>query len=277
MLHSCRHEASEWPQLYQQDPNFSTTYHLLGTCTSVIDFHIQDMLLCHLGHLCVPASERAKMILEAHYSRMARHFGMEKTVATLQKHFYWPKLQQDVKKYIRLCISRAITKTTIRKQGLYTPLTTLEKPWESILMDYMSGLLSTKQGNDCVFVVIDWFSKMAILTTCKKNITSTYTSKLFFEQVWVHFGIPHTVISDRDNRLLSTFWLNLWSLLDTKLNKYISFHPQIDDQTEVPNQMIVHILHMYNSKNPCTWDESLPYFQHSYNRALHSSIDHSPF
>ena len=41
--------------------------------------------------------------------------------------------------------------------------------------------------------------------------------------------------------------------------------------------MIVHILRMYNSKNPCTWDESLPYVQHSYNQALHSSIGHSPF
>jgi hypothetical protein len=41
--------------------------------------------------------------------------------------------------------------------------------------------------------------------------------------------------------------------------------------------MIVHILGMYNSKHPHTWDESLPYVQHSYNRALHSSTSHSPF
>ena len=41
--------------------------------------------------------------------------------------------------------------------------------------------------------------------------------------------------------------------------------------------MIVHILRMYNSKHPCTWDESLPYVKHRYNMALHSSIDHSPF
>jgi hypothetical protein len=41
--------------------------------------------------------------------------------------------------------------------------------------------------------------------------------------------------------------------------------------------MIVHIMHMYNSKHPPTWDESLPYVQHNYNRALHSSTDHSPF
>ena len=26
VLHSCEHEASKWPQLYQQDLNFATTY-----------------------------------------------------------------------------------------------------------------------------------------------------------------------------------------------------------------------------------------------------------
>jgi hypothetical protein len=41
--------------------------------------------------------------------------------------------------------------------------------------------------------------------------------------------------------------------------------------------MIVHILRMYNSKHPRTWDESLPYVQHSYDRALHSSTVHSTF
>jgi hypothetical protein len=65
-----------------------------------------------------------------------------------------------------------------------------EKPWESISVDYMSGLSSTKHRNGCVFVVIDRFSKMAILTTCKNTITATDTAKLFFERVWVHFGIP---------------------------------------------------------------------------------------
>jgi hypothetical protein len=48
-------------------------------------------------------------------------------------------------------------------------------------MEYMSGLPSTKQGNDCVFVVVDHFSKMAIMVACKKSITVEATTKLFFE------------------------------------------------------------------------------------------------
>ena len=57
-------------------------------------------------------------------------------------------------------------------------------------MDYMSGIPSTKHGNDCVFVVVYRFSKIAIMAACKKNITAEATTKLFFEKVWVHFVIP---------------------------------------------------------------------------------------
>jgi hypothetical protein len=126
-------------------------------------------------------------------------------------------------------------------------------------MDYMSDLHSTKRGNDCAFVVVDHFSKMVILVACNKKITAEATANLFFERVWVHFGIPKTIVSDQDSRFLSTFWSSLWSQLDTKLTKSMDFHPQTDGQNEVVNQMIVHILHMYNSKHTRTWDERLPY------------------
>jgi hypothetical protein len=48
-------------------------------------------------------------------------------------------------------------------------------------MEYMFGLPSTKKGNDCVFVVVDRFSKMAILVACKKSIIVEATTKIFFE------------------------------------------------------------------------------------------------
>jgi len=68
---------------------------------------------------------------------------------------------------------------------------------------------------------------MAIMAACKKNIIAeaTVTAKLFFEGVWVHFGIPQSIILDRDSQFLSTFWSSLWSILDTKLTKSIAFHP----------------------------------------------------
>jgi hypothetical protein len=58
---------------------------------------------------------KLKLIWEAHYSQVEGHFGVKKTVAMLQKHFYWPKLRQEVSKYIRSCTACAIAKPTTKK------------------------------------------------------------------------------------------------------------------------------------------------------------------
>jgi hypothetical protein len=115
----------------------------------------------------------------------------------IAKHFYWSKLRQDVQNYIKSCNSCTISKHTIKKHGLYTPLPTPDRPWESISMDFMSSILSTKHENDCFFVIVDRFSNIEILVLCNKSITAEATTKLFFERVWVHFGLPQTIILDR--------------------------------------------------------------------------------
>jgi hypothetical protein len=61
---------------------------MLGANAVVDNLDLQDGLLCHLDHIYVPSSEQVKFIWEVHYSRVAGHFSVEKTVALLQKHFY---------------------------------------------------------------------------------------------------------------------------------------------------------------------------------------------
>jgi hypothetical protein len=146
------------------------------------------------------------MIWEAHYSQVVGHFGMETIVEVLKNYLYWKKLLQDVIKYIKPCIACTILKPTIKKHGIYTPLPTPDRPWDSISMDYMSSIPSTKHGyNDVVFIFVDIFSKMAVLTPCKKSITVEAIYNLFFECFWDHFGLPKTIISYPDSDFLSTF------------------------------------------------------------------------
>jgi hypothetical protein len=78
VLEFCGHETSGWPQLYETDPDFATTYQMLGENIVFDNFHLQDGLLCRLGHICVPSSERVKLIWEAHYSRVAGHFVLKR-------------------------------------------------------------------------------------------------------------------------------------------------------------------------------------------------------
>ena len=97
------------------------------------------------------------------------------------------------------------------------------------------------------------------------------TAHLFFQNVWVHFGLPTSIISDRYSRFLGKFWSSLWKLINTKLKKRKTFHPQTDEQIEVANQTVVHILQGYCAKHANLWDEQLHYVQHAHNRVIHSS------
>ena len=84
MLNSCGYETYEWPQLYDNDPKFTSIYQALCVGTPMVDFHLQEGLLCHLGHLCVHPRKRAKMIWETHYGWVVGNFGTEKTMVVLQ-------------------------------------------------------------------------------------------------------------------------------------------------------------------------------------------------
>ena len=48
-----------------------------------IKYHLQDKLLYSIDNLCVPKDDRLKMFREAHFSKVAGHFGVGKTMANL--------------------------------------------------------------------------------------------------------------------------------------------------------------------------------------------------
>jgi len=64
------------------------------------------------------------------------HFSINKTIDILEEHFYSPKMASDVDKVISKCSISHRTKRTF-DQGLYTPLPTLNGPWENVSMDFI--------------------------------------------------------------------------------------------------------------------------------------------
>jgi hypothetical protein len=192
-------------------------------------------------------------------------------MAHLKRFCYWPQMKSIVTKYVKGCVMCSNCKPTNRKLGLYSPLPVPSHPWEIIPMDFVGGLPMSKMGHDYLYVVVDRFSKMCMLMPCKKKINVEQTANLFFHYVWVHFGVPTSIIPDHDTRFLGDFWTRLWRMMDTKLNRSTSFHPQTDGKTKFVNQTVVLLIRRYSSKHPKLRDEQIPYVQHAYNRALHSS------
>jgi hypothetical protein len=159
----------------------------------------------------------------------------------------------------------ATSKPSNQKLVLCTPLPVPSRPWESISMDFVGGLPMSRRNHDYLYVVVDRFSKMCILMPCTKQVIAEQMSQMFFQNVWVHFGLPKSIISDWDSRFVGSFWSSLWELMDTKLKKSTDFHPQTYGQTEVVNRTVVHLLRAYCNKHPKLWDDHLHYIQHVYN------------
>jgi hypothetical protein len=165
------------------------------------------------------------VIREAHTSLVFGHFGVGKTMTHLQRFCYWPQMKEIVNKYVKGCVTCSTCKPTNIKLGLYLPLPVPSHTWERISMDFVGGLPMTIGGQDYLYVVVDSFNNMCILMQYKKKINVEQTANLFFQYVWIQFGLPTSIVSDRDTQFLGDFWTRLWITIDTILKRRIYFCP----------------------------------------------------
>jgi len=153
--------------------------------------------------------------------------------------------------------------------GLYTPLPIACTPWEDISMDFVLGLPRTQRGFYSIFVVVDHFSKMAHFIPCHKVDDASNISRLFLRDVVRLYGLPKTIVSNRDPKFISHFWRTLWEGLGTILNFSISCHPQTDGQTEVVNRSLSTMLRAILKGNHKFCNDYLPHIEFAYNRVVH--------
>ncbi|MCO5570955.1 hypothetical protein L7F22_024685 [Adiantum nelumboides] len=75
----------------------------------------------------------------------------------------------------------------------------------------------------------------------------------------------------------SLFWRALCENLETTLKFSSSFHPQIDEQSEITNLVVLDLLKYYVSDYKSLWDRYLPLVEFAYNNTIHTSTRKAPF
>jgi Integrase zinc binding domain len=143
-----------------------------------------------------------------HDSTTAGHPGTLKTCIMLAKDFWWPKMGIFIQEYVKGCATCQATKAAMnRPKPPLFPITTNPDalPFEDVAIDLIVKL-PTSQGYDSILTATDQgCSKAAIMIPCHEATDAEGMAQLYGQNVFPHYGIPRSVISDCDTCFASTF------------------------------------------------------------------------
>jgi hypothetical protein len=116
-------------------------------------------------------------------SKVAGHFGQEKTLEIISRNFYWPKMEEWINEYVRTCdICQCMKSPQHAKFGLLQPLKLSYSPWESTSVDFIVALPES-EGHTQIMVVVDRFSKMTHFIALTKTATAKDAAQAFLKEV----------------------------------------------------------------------------------------------
>jgi transposase InsO family protein len=236
-------------------------------------------LYTYKGRIYIPKDTvlRTRILTLHHDTPVAGHPGEYKTQKLVERSFWWPKLKDEVKEYVRRCDRCARFKgRNAPPPGKLQPLPIPAGPWEDISADFITDL-PLSNGFDSILVVIDRFSKEAVFIPTVKTVTSLDTAKLYRDNVWKVHGTPKSLVSDRGPQFASKLMTDLSKMIGIELKLSTAFHPQTDGQTERLNRDLQQYLRIFTCEKQREWADWLAIAQFAYNNKTQEATRKSPF
>ncbi|KAL0545281.1 hypothetical protein IC582_020431 [Cucumis melo] len=263
----------------EKDKQFKEILMKLRSGEEVHNYALQQEMLQYKGRLVIAnKSTLIPAILYTYHNFVfGGHSGFLRTYKRLTGELFWHGMKGDVQKHCEECIVCQINKTlSLSPAGLLTPLEIPTKIWDDILMDFIKGLPKAA-GLEVIFVIVDRFSKYAHFLTLKHPFDVKIMAKLFVKEVVRLHGFPRSMISYRDKIFLSNFWIELFRLAGTTLNRSTAYHPQMDRQTEVVNHSVEAYLRCFYGERSRKWVKWIHWAEYWYNTTYQCSLGVSPF
>ncbi|MBW0518877.1 hypothetical protein O181_058592 [Austropuccinia psidii MF-1] len=143
----------------------------------------------------------------------------ERTKKRVSSTDWWPKWEKELIEDIKTC---KICKEEIRKHdnkyGLLQPIEESKPPFETINMDWVTGMVPGGKGHFNAFlIIVDRFSKSVRFLPSYKEDTAMDTGLLLWNKIIFTCGVPKIIISHREPKLTSEFWTNLYDMLGKNL------------------------------------------------------------
>ena len=110
----------------------------------------------------------------------------------------------------------------------------LENLWTHILVDFITKL-PVVVGKDVILVVCNRLSKITHFVATTKETTAEGLARLFRNNIWRLYGLPESVVLDRELQFATELTKKLNRMLEIQTKLSIVFHPQTNGQTKCIN------------------------------------------
>ncbi len=232
---------------------------------------------CPPDHQYVPRTQRTPLIHSTHTSLGTGHPGANATLSLLRDRFWWPNMARDVRRFVQGCPDCAISKSSRHlPAGKLLPLPIPNRPWSHLGVDFITDLPAS-DGNTCILVIIDRFSKFCHLIPLTGFPTALQTAELLFNQVFRYYGIPEDIVSDRGPQFISRVWKAFFSLLGVTVSLSSGYHPQSNGQTERKIQEVGRFLRTFCHDRQNSWNQFLGWAEYAQNSLRQCSTGLTPF
>lgn len=226
----------------------------------------------------VKQSDRKAILYKNHDDPLSAHGGFFKTADRIKRLFFWPKMDADIREYVRKCETCKACKPTNRIQR--APMGNFRearRPFEIIYMDFVGPLPRSTSGNAYILVVVDAFSKFVHIHPMRTANTQA-TIKCLKDHIFLIFGAPRYLISDNGSQFTATNFKNFLEQFKVTIWYTARYHPQAN-ATEAANKTVETAIRAYlkDEANHRRWDVHLNEIACAMNTAKHSSTNFSPF
>ncbi|KAL0194521.1 hypothetical protein M9458_008093, partial [Cirrhinus mrigala] len=186
-------------------------------------------------------------------------------------------MRRDTIRYVQSCSVCAMS-TSPRQlpTGKLVPLPIPQSPWSHLGVDFVTDLPAA-EGNTCILVAVDRFSKMCKFVPLKGLPTAMETAELLFQHLFWHFSLPEEIVSDRGPQFISHVWKAFFKLLGVSVNLSSGYHPQTNGQTERKIQELGRYLRSYCHEDQHSWDRFLLWAEYAQNSLRQDTTGMTPF
>ena len=214
------------------------------------------------GRLVVPPVDkiRKKIVRVWHDSGAGGHLGRDETTRKVQREYLWPKARLWIAQYVKGCtVCQQNKNLTHQPQTLLFKIPVPENApsFTQVAMDLITRLPKS-QGYDTILTIVDHgCTRGTLFLPCHMTITGPQIAKLYYQHVYLWFGLPKKLISNIDPRFTSHFGKALAKELGITWNLLTAYHPQTDGLTEQKNQWVEQYLRLVMT-NQADWATMLP-------------------